>query len=266
MNMDFCSIASGSSGNCIFAGTDNTGILIDAGISGKRIEQGLNSIGRKSAEISGILVTHEHSDHIKGLGVIARKHHIPIYATPGTIREIKRSGLGTIDEGLYREIHADEPFDLGDLSIEAFEISHDAAEPVAYRVSDGSRSVAVVTDLGVYTDYTIRHLQGLNAVLLESNHDVNMLQVGRYPYYLKQRILGKRGHLSNENAGRLLNCILSDRLQHILLGHLSKENNYEELAYETVRLEITQGDCPYKASDFSISVASREQMSEIVTV
>ena len=266
MNMDFCSIASGSSGNCIFAGTDNTGILIDAGISGKRIEQGLNSIGRKSAEISGILVTHEHSDHIKGLGVIARKHHIPIYATPGTIREIKRSGLGTIDEGLYREIHADEPFDLGDLSIEAFEISHDAVEPVAYRVSDGSRSVAVVTDLGVYTDYTIRHLQGLNAVLLESNHNVSMLQVGRYPYYLKQRILGNRGHPSNETAGQLLCEILNDKLKGIFLGHLSQENNYEELAYQTVCAEVTLGDNPYKSGDFPIKVAHRDRPSDLLTV
>lgn len=266
MNMDFCSIASGSSGNCIFAGTDDTGILIDAGISGKRIEQGLNGIGRKSAEIQGILITHEHSDHIKGLGVLARRHHIPIYATPGTIREIRRSGLGKIDEELYHEIHADEPFTLGDLSVEPFEISHDAAEPVAYRVSDGKKSVGVVTDLGVYTDYTIRHLQGLDAVLLEANHDVNMLQVGTYPYYLKQRILGNRGHLSNENAGRLLCEILHDRLQGIFLGHLSQENNYEALAYETVCAEVTLGDNPYRASDFPIRVAHRDVPSELMVL
>lgn len=264
--MDFCSIASGSSGNCIFAGTDDTGILIDAGISGKRIEQGLNSIGRKSAEMKGILVTHEHSDHIKGLGVLARKYHIPIYATPGTIREIKRSGLGKIEEELYQEIHADEPFCLGDLTVEPFEISHDAAEPVAYRIGDGKKTVGVVTDLGVYTDYTVRHLQGLDAVLLEANHDVNMLQVGTYPYYLKQRILGNRGHLSNENAGRLLCEILNDRLQGIFLGHLSKENNYEALAYETVCAEVTLGDNPYRASDFPIRVAHRDVPSELMVL
>ena len=176
--MDFCSIASGSSGNCIFAGTSDTGILIDAGISGKRVEQGLNGIGRTGKELNGILVTHEHSDHIKGLGVLARKHHVPIYATPGTIREIKKSGLGKIDEELYQEIHTDEAFSIGDLTIQAFDISHDAAEPVAYRITDGKKTVGVATDLGVYTEYTIEPLKGLDAVLLEANHDVNMLQVG----------------------------------------------------------------------------------------
>lgn len=262
--MDFCSIASGSSGNCIFAGTNETGILIDAGISGKRVELGLNSIGRKGSEMQGILITHEHSDHIKGLGVLARKHHLPIYATPGTIREIKKSGLGKIEDELFHEIHADEPFTLGELSVLPFAISHDAAEPVAYRVSDGEKSVAVVTDLGVYTDYTVRHLQNLNAVLLEANHDVNMLQVGSYPYYLKQRILGDHGHLSNETAGHLLCEILNDRLKGIFLGHLSRENNYEALAYETVCAEVTLGETPYKASDFPIFVAHRDMPSELL--
>lgn len=262
--MDFCSIASGSSGNCIFAGTNETGILIDAGISGKRVELGLNSIGRKGSEMQGILITHEHSDHIKGLGVLARKHHLPIYATPGTIREIKKSGLGKIEDELFHEIHADEPFTLGELSVLPFAISHDAAEPVAYRVSDGEKSVAVVTDLGVYTDYTVRHLQNLDAVLLEANHDVNMLQVGSYPYYLKQRILGDHGHLSNETAGHLLCEILNDRLKGIFLGHLSRENNYEALAYETVCAEVTLGETPYKASDFPIFVAHRDMPSELL--
>lgn len=264
--MDFCSIASGSSGNCIFAGTNETGILIDAGISGKRVELGLNSIGRKGSEMQGILITHEHSDHIKGLGVLARKHHLPIYATPGTIREIKKSGLGKIEDELFHEIHADEPFTLGELSVLPFAISHDAAEPVAYRVSDGEKSVAVVTDLGVYTDYTVRHLQNLDAVLLEANHDVNMLQVGSYPYYLKQRILGDHGHLSNETAGHLLCEILNDRLKGIFLGHLSRENNYEALAYETVCAEVTLGETPYKASDFPIFVAHRDMPSELLVL
>ena len=155
---------------------------------------------------------------------------------------------------------------MGDLTVKPFRVDHDAANPVAYRIQNDRKSVAVATDMGHYSQYTIDHLQGLDAILLESNHDVRMLETGPYPYYLKRRILGDHGHLSNENAGRLLSCILHDNIKKILLGHLSKENNYEELAYETVRLEITQGDCPYKASDFSISVASREQMSEIVTV
>ena len=147
-----------------------------------------------------------------------------------------------------------------------FRIDHDAANPVAYRIQCERKSVAVATDMGHFDQYIIDHLQGLDAILLESNHDVNMLETGPYPYYLKRRILGDHGHLSNENAGRLLNYILHDNLKNILLGHLSKENNYEELAYETVKLEIEQGDHGYHSADFSIAVAKRDFMSEIITI
>ena len=263
--MRMVSIASGSSGNCIYIGSESTHILVDAGISNKRIEQGLNEIGLKGGEMDGILITHEHSDHIKGLGVLSRKHHLPIYGTRATLEQIaSTSSLGAIDRGLLRPISPDVDFSLGDLTIKAFSIDHDAADPVAYRVKNGSRTVAVATDMGHFDPYIIQHLEGLDAILLESNHDVRMLETGPYPYYLKRRILGDRGHLSNENAGRLLSYILHDNMKKILLGHLSRENNYEELAYETVRLEIDEGDCAYGASDFSISVAHRDQMSEIV--
>lgn len=265
--MDFCSIASGSSGNCIYAGSENTAVLIDVGLSGKRIEAGLNCIDRKTSEIDGILITHEHSDHIKGLGVVARKYHIPIYATGGTLRAIQEMGnLGKIDECLFHEIVPDESFMIKDLEIQPFSISHDAAEPVAYRVNHGKQSVGVITDLGEYTDYTVEHLQNLDAVLMEANHDIHMLQVGSYPYYLKQRILGERGHLSNENAGRLLCEILHDGMKSVFLGHLSQENNFAELAFETVCQEVTMGDNPYRAKDFFISVAKRNEASALVQI
>lgn len=265
--MDFCSIASGSSGNCIFVGSENASVLIDVGISGKKVTAGLKEIDRNPEELKAILITHEHSDHIKGLGVIARKYEIPIYATPGTLEAICQcSSLGKIEPGLFHEIHADEGFAIQDLEVSPFRISHDAAEPVAYRIENNNKAVAVATDMGYYNDYIVEHLRGVNGIVLESNHDINMLQVGPYPYPLKQRILGKRGHLSNENAGRLLCEILHDDLKAIVLGHLSKENNYEELAYETVRLEITEGDNPYTASDFPITVAKRDAMSPIVTL
>ena len=276
--MRMVSIASGSSGNCIYIGSDSTHLLVDAGISNKRIQQGLNEIGLTGNDVNGILITHEHSDHIKGLGVLSRKYEIPIYGTRETLDEIAAAGsLGKFDKGLLTPVSPDLDFMVGDLTVKPFKIDHDAANPVAYRVQNGEKSVAVATDMGHFDQYIIDHLQGLDALLLESNHDVNMLQAGPYPYYLKRRILGDHGHLSNENAGRLLccilhnenagrllNCVLHDRLKKILLGHLSKENNYEELAYETVRLEIDEGDCPYGASDFSISVASRDCMSEII--
>ena len=265
--MRMVSIASGSSGNCIYIGSDETHILIDAGISNKRIEQGLNEIGLKGSELDGILITHEHSDHIKGLGVLARKHGIPIYSTKETLEEIDQvKSLGDYPRELFHPICHDIDFSIGDLEVKPFRIDHDAANPVAYRVQNDHKSVAVATDMGHYSQYIVEHLQGLDAILLESNHDVKMLEAGPYPYYLKRRILGDYGHLSNENAGRLLSCILHDHLKHIFLGHLSRENNYEELAYETVRLEITQGDTPYQAADFPITVAKRDAMSPIVTI
>ena len=263
--MNLCSIASGSSGNCIYTGTENCGILIDAGISAKRIEQGLASIDRDIKEIKGIFVSHEHSDHIKGIGVLARKHHIPIYGTSGTIEAIKHTScLGAIDEELYHVIHAEETVQIDDLAVKPFKISHDAAEPVAYRMECGSKSAAIATDLGFYNQEIVDKLQNLDVLLLESNHDTHMLQVGGYPYPLKQRILSDRGHLSNESAGKLLCHLLHDDLKAVFLGHLSKENNYEELAYETVKLEIAFGSEKYKPDDFQIEVAKRDSVSRMM--
>lgn len=265
--MRLCSIASGSSGNCIYVGSDNAHVLVDAGISGKRITQGLNSLDLTGEDIDGILVTHEHSDHIQGLGVIARKYHIPIYATGGTVDAMSRmKSLGKMPDGIFREIREDEPFVIKDMTINPFTISHDAVQPVGYRLECGEQSVGIATDLGKYNDYIIGHLQNLDALLLEANHDIRMLQVGKYPYYLKQRILGDRGHLSNENAGRLLCRLLHDNLKAVFLGHLSRENNYEELAYETVCSEVTLGDNPYKSRDFRIQVAKRDCISEVIIV
>ena len=266
-NMRFCSIASGSSGNCIYVGTQETHLLIDAGISGRRIEKGLNELDLTGKDVDGILITHEHSDHIGGLGVISRKYQIPIYTTGGTADAISRSkGLGQLPQGLIREIREDEPFQIKDLKVNAFTIPHDAAQPVGFRIEHDSSSVGIATDLGKYNDYIVEHLQGLDALLLEANHDIRMLQVGKYPYYLKQRILGDRGHLSNENAGRLLCRLLHDNLKAVFLGHLSKENNYEQLAYETVCSEVTLGDNPYRSGDFRIQVARRDCLSQPVII
>ena len=263
--MRLCSIASSSSGNCIYAGTESTHVLVDAGISGKRVEGGLAQIGLCGRDIDGILITHEHSDHISGLGVLCRRYHIPIYGTRRTLQAIGESGsLGKIDPALFVEVQADNAFTIKDLTVNPMHISHDAADPVAYRFSYGATKAAVCTDLGVYNEYTVECLKGMDVLLLEANHDVNMLQVGSYPYYLKQRILGNRGHLSNENAGRLLARVLHDDLKKVVLGHLSKENNLPELAYETVRLEIELADNPYRARDFAIEVARRSDVSDMI--
>jgi len=265
--MRMCSIASGSSGNCIYVGSEDTHLLIDTGISKKRIEAGLSELDIKGEDLTGILITHEHSDHIQGLGVFCRKYEIPIYATAGTIAGIKNySALGTLPEGLLNSIMVDQSFQLGDINIEPFALSHDANEPSGYRMECGERSVAVATDFGIYNDYIVSKLQNLDAVLLEANHDIHMLEVGAYPYPLKKRILGDKGHLSNELSGRLLCDILHDDLKYIILGHLSKDNNYAKLAYETVKLEVTLGDNRYKGEELNMKVARRDAISEIITV
>ena len=155
---------------------------------------------------------------------------------------------------------------MRDLTIHPFSIPHDAAQPVGYRVECEDKAVGIATDLGKYNDYIVDNLQNLDALLLEANHDIRMLQVGSYPYYLKQRILGDRGHLSNENAGKLLCRLLHDDMKAVFLGHLSKENNYEALAYETVCSEVTLGDNPYRSKDFQIQVAKRDSISDVVVL
>lgn len=265
--LELCSIASGSSGNCICVGNDDEHILIDAGISGKRIENGLAEFDLKADDISAILVTHEHIDHIAGIGVMARRHNLPIYATVKTIEAIKNvKSVGKIDDELFHPINAGDEFDIGTLRLKSLHISHDAADPVAYRVDYNGKRMAVITDLGTYDNEIVDELQNLDVLLLEANHDIHMLQTGSYPYPLKQRILGDRGHLSNERSGQLLCELLHDRFKTVMLGHLSKENNYEELAYEAVRLEVTMGDNPYKAEDFPMYVAKRDTVSPAIRV
>ncbi len=265
--MELCSIASGSSGNCIYVGTEATHLLVDIGISKKKAENGLNSIGKSLKNIDGILITHEHSDHICGLGVLSRKEQIPIYATAKTIEAIKKSSsLGKINEELFVPIRADESFRIKDITIEPMHTSHDAADPVAYRMRHEHKKIAIATDLGTYNDYTVECLKEMDLLFLEANHDVNMVQVGPYPYYLKQRILGDKGHLSNTLSGQLLKRLAHEKLQGVILGHLSRENNIPELAYETVRVELAMGSEIYKEYQFPITVAKRDEVSPIVKI
>ena len=265
--MRLCSIASGSSGNCVYVGSDATHLLIDVGISGKRIEAGVAELGLKLSEIDGIFITHEHTDHISGLGVLARKYGLPIYGTRGTIAAIRQAyTLGNIDEELFHYINTDEKCTVKDVTLYPIRTSHDAAEPVAYRVSHDRQKMAIITDLGCYNDYTVECLKDLDVLYLEANHDIHMLQVGPYPYYLKQRILGEKGHLSNEAAGKLLSRLLHDKMQAVMLGHLSKENNLPELAYESVRVEVTMSDTPYTADDFPMYVARRSEVSQMIEI
>ncbi len=263
--MRMASLSSGSSGNSIYVGSDTTHILVDTGCSKKRIEEGLSKLDLSLSDIDAIFVTHEHSDHIAGLHTILKKNEIPVYATKGTIKGIRMSDKkGDMISSEFHEIKADNKLTVKDLTINPMTIMHDALEPVGYRISCGKNRVAIATDLGTYDDYTVDCLQGLDAVLIEANHDVRMLQTGPYPYQLKRRILSEKGHLSNEKSGELLCRILHDKLKGIILGHLSKENNLPELAYETVRVEIEMGNNPYHGNDFPIMVAARNELSQVL--
>lgn len=264
--MNLCSIASGSSGNCIYVGNDNTHLLVDAGISKKRIEEGLCSVDINPEKLDGILITHEHSDHVSGIGVMARKYNMPIYGTVETIAAmLKTKGVGRIPEQCFHYIQPDEPFMINDIKVNPFSISHDASNPVCYTFEADGHKVGVATDLGKYDDYIVCNLTGAEILLLEANHDVNMLQVGAYPYYLKRRILGDRGHLSNENSGKLIRTLLHDKMKYVFLGHLSKENNFPELAYETVKYEVEIEGNPL-SSLVKLEVANREMPSKFVSV
>lgn len=237
--MKLLSIASGSSGNCIYVGSQNTNILVDVGISAKKIEEGLLGIGVAPKNIHAVLITHEHSDHIGGLGVLLRRYHIPVYATAETLNSIyKNIGNGGTNDELLNSIKADCGFNIGDIYIEPFSVKHDASNPVCYTFMSNGQKIGMATDLGKYDEYIISKLSGSEVLYIEANHDVNMLLVGKYPYRLKQRILGDYGHLSNESSAGLICKLLHNGLRSILLAHLSKDNNISELAYETVRVEV----------------------------
>ena len=262
VNMHFGTIASGSSGNCLFAGNRDTQIIIDAGISCKRIATGIKQFGGDPAALKGLLITHEHSDHINGIGVFLRKYKIPVYATEKTLYAILDKTSGEIDTDLFYVIDPDRPFKLGSIEICPFRISHDAADPVSYTLTDDDTKIGTATDLGVYTDYTVDHLKDSDILYIEANHDIAMLQVGSYPYHLKQRILSDRGHLCNEVSGRLIGRLLNDKTKNVVLGHLSQENNFPQLALKTVELEAGR-KADLKNMNISITVAPRTEASDL---
>ena len=256
--MRFVSIASGSSGNCLYVGTGLTHLLIDLGISCRRIEAGLEEFGIKPEDICGILITHEHSDHIQGLGAFTKKYRIPIYTTIETFAAIKRSNFGkTIPVELMMNIEGDASFSIGDIGVDVTEVSHDAAHPIAFRFTDGDSTIAMATDLGLYDEKIVRHLKKADIIYLESNYDPEMLMVGTYPYYLKQRIDGERGHLSNDMSAELAAKVLHPGLKKLVLAHLSKENNYPELALLTHSNSLKE-NWKYKDPKPEIVVAKRD--------
>ncbi len=264
--MQLYSIASGSSGNCIYLGEEDGGILIDAGISRKRIVTGLERKGLSLDDIKAIFITHEHSDHISGLGPVLRKNPIPVYATADTVSAIwEKTNMNNISPELFHSIRPEEEIEAGEMLVRPFSISHDAVDPVCYTVEKQGKRAAVATDMGCFDDTIIRVLGQCDSVLIEANHDINMLQVGPYPYSLKMRILGNKGHLSNISCADLIKEILHKDLKHLVLGHLSRENNFPQLAYRTVLDELEKTET-WGTLDTRLMVASRDEPTELLKI
>ncbi len=225
-----CPLASGSRGNSLFISTPDTALLVDAGLSGKEIERRMAVIGQAPETLSAIIITHEHSDHIRGAGILSRRFKVPVYVTPRTFSACQ--GLGKIDRLTHFECGT--PFDVGSIRINPFSISHDAADPVGMTLGFKEKKIGVATDLGIATTLVKEHLKNCHALYLESNHDPDMLINGPYPWHLKQRIKSRCGHLSNADAKNLVSELLHPDLHHIILAHLSEENNHPGRALQEV--------------------------------
>lgn len=231
--MDILSLRSGSRGNASLVSGGNTKLLVDCGVSGKSVTSALADVDVYPEDISAIAVTHEHIDHIAGIGVMMRRYHIPVWANAATWTAME-SQVGKIDKSLVNIFDNDSSFEIGEIGVRPFSIPHDAADPVGYSFMCGDEKVAVATDIGELKKDLFEAIRGSKTVLLESNHDVNMLEIGKYPPQLKRRIRGKLGHLSNDDAGRAAEFLVRLGTERIILGHLSEENNYPELARQTV--------------------------------
>ena len=253
--MEFYTLASSSSGNAALVRSGGTSILLDAGISARRIAQALSLLGMTPEDLDAILITHEHSDHVNGIATLTKKYAVPVYASRGTAHFLPQAGSA------LRIFEAGDALAVGELAIQSFRTSHDAADSVDYRIDAPDGSLGALTDTGYVTDDAVKALTGVDLLLLEANHDVGMLQCGPYPYHLKRRILGEHGHLSNETAADFaLHCV-KNGTSDILLAHLSAENNTPEAAEYAVARKLQAAGCSVR-----LGVAPRDRLSEVHTV
>lgn len=239
MAINFCSLSSGSSGNCYYLGNESAGILIDAGISAGAVRKFLKELGIPFNTIMGVLVTHNHTDHTRGLEVLSRRHNLPIYTTE-RIRKSIISNNKRIQVSSFREINLEQRANIAGLDIEAFPVSHDAPETVGFHIFEGDKKVTIATDLGHICPVAEKYMRKANLLVIESNYDEQMLLEGRYPYFLKARIHSDHGHLSNQQTATFVADIITDNLSHICLAHLSKNNNRPEKALDTLDQTLSQ--------------------------
>lgn len=233
--MRFSVLASGSTGNAVYIENDEHAFLVDAGLTGKKMDQLFAKIDRESKNLSGILVTHEHSDHIKGIGVLARKYKVPIFANEKTWHAMDKL-VGEIPTEQRFQFDMETVKSFGSLDIESFAVSHDAVDPMFYTFHENGRKLVVITDTGYVSDRMKGIIRGADSYVFESNHDIGMLQMGRYPWSIKRRILSDVGHVSNEDAAVAMSEVVFEKPTRIYLSHLSKDNNMKDLA----RMSVTQ--------------------------
>lgn len=257
-------LSSGSEGNSLYIEGERQRILLDAGLSGKKIEERMKSIDREMKDIDAIFVTHEHSDHIKGLGVLAKRYGCDLYANEKTWHEILEK-YPKIPKEQICCIEAGEVKLLEDLEIEAFPVSHDTVDPQFYMVRQGDKSFVELTDTGYCSERLYQQLGNANMYLMETNHDVNMLRFGPYPWHLKQRILGDTGHLSNEDGAYALGEMIGNQTKNVFLGHLSPKNNMPQLAREVVIDYLTKKDIPIQ-NGIQLHDTSPVQASPLIEV
>ncbi len=261
--LNFCSLYSGSSGNCLFVQSDNAKILIDCGVSSKKAEEALNSMEIDASSIDAILVTHEHIDHVKGLATFSSKFDIPVFSTEETFDNMEKI-TSKIKANNLNYFKINEKFCVKDLEILPFSIPHDAANPCGFNIFNNNKKLSIATDIGHMNSEIVKKLEGSTFLLLESNYDTEVLKCCSYPFPLKARISGPTGHLSNDMAGKTITYLLKNGLKSAMLGHLSKESNLPELAYRTTVNEILASGID--ENSFNLSVASRDFPGKLITI
>lgn len=259
--LNFCSLYSGSSGNSLFVETKNTKLLVDAGVSCKKIENALNDINIDPASIDGILVTHEHTDHVQSLGTLSKKFDLPVFVNQETLDAMPKQRDKISDKNI-KTFKVSDKFEIGDLQINPFSIPHDAANPCGFNICKDDKKISIATDIGHMTNNILKNLEESLFIMLEANYDPEVLRCSSYPFSLKSRIAGPTGHLSNEMAGKTISHLLKSGLKNAMLGHLSKESNFPELAYQTVLDELISNN--FNENNLSLSVASRDIHSKLV--
>lgn len=262
--LNFCSLYSGSSGNSLFVETTNTKLLIDAGVSSRKIEKALCDIDIEPSSLDGILITHEHSDHVQGLGTFSKKFNIPVFVNQETLDAMPKQ-RDKIDSKNIKAFKVSDKFSIGDLDIKPFSIPHDAANPCGFNIWKGSKKISIATDIGHMNNDILKHLEESLFIMLEANYDPEVLRCSSYPFTLKSRIAGPTGHLSNEIAGKTISYLLKSGLKNAMLGHLSKESNFPELAYQTVMDELLSSNS-FSQDLLGLNVASRDIHSKLINI